>query len=66
MVKKQKKATNNLSTCNCYVLSIACYLFSGVGENRTLVQISHQRAFYILSTRLIFVVKLTEHRPFYA
>jgi len=38
----------------------------GVGENRTLVQISHQKAFYILSPRLIFVAKLTEHRPFCA
>ena len=38
----------------------------GVGENRTLVQISHQKAFYILSFCFIFFVKLTKNRPLYA
>lgn len=48
-----------LPVFNLLIFKIIC----GVGENRTLVQISNSNAFYILSFCLIFVVLLTKNRP---
>lgn len=36
-------------------------VFSGVGENRTLVQTSYLKAFYTLSLHLVFVVQPAEN-----
>ncbi len=47
-------------------LQIVILFYCGVGENRTLVQISNSKAFYILSFCLIFVALLTKNRPQHA